>query len=161
MNTWEYQMAMFPPTGPPKSIQYEERYYDDDPKMPVDCLLYYDQHGELIGIMEHYPQDIYAPTAPEGAPVANKGATITWNRPDHDFVPVCLALCREAGRRWDDIDPFRDWDNLFPHCKDAAHAWFKAYPEWKTGEKFDPDAVDAARAAKAAEEAATQGEPTG
>jgi RimJ/RimL family protein N-acetyltransferase len=54
--SWEYQKKPFPLTGIP-GINYFKGVLGADDDRWVNCLLRYNDNGELIGILNHYPFD--------------------------------------------------------------------------------------------------------
>lgn len=147
MQTWEFLTTCYPTEGQKNSVQYDRRFAYGDPTLPIDALLYYDHQGELAGILEHYPQDIPTPQRPpEGKPMEEKGNVTIWNRPDLEFRVIAMPLAKESVKRWDDMDPVKEWNHYFPHCQAFVQEWRNTYPEWEIGATFDPDAAEAARA---------------
>jgi uncharacterized protein YndB with AHSA1/START domain len=89
MFTWESQAAQYPPSGPP-GISYFRG--DLSEGLFVDCLLYRDETGELVGILNHYPTDF--------PPHEREGDENVWVRPDRRRQGVGSALITEAFLRW-------------------------------------------------------------
>jgi uncharacterized protein YndB with AHSA1/START domain len=89
MYTWESQAAQYPPTGPP-GISYFRG--DLSEELFVNCLLYRDETGELIGILNHYPTEF--------PPHERAGDENIWVRPDRRRRGIGSALLSEASLRW-------------------------------------------------------------
>jgi GNAT superfamily N-acetyltransferase len=89
MYTWESQAAQYPTTGPP-GISYFRGTVSDE--LFVDCLLYRDETGELVGIFNHYPVDI--------PPHERQGDENIWVHPDRRRQGIGSALLLEARFRW-------------------------------------------------------------
>ena|SRR5579872_1312459 len=88
--TWESQAAQYPPTGPP-GISYFRGQVTAD--YHVDCLLYRDENGELIGILNRYPADF--------PPYEREGSVNMWVRPDRRRQGIGRSLGLEAMSRWE------------------------------------------------------------
>jgi uncharacterized protein YndB with AHSA1/START domain/GNAT superfamily N-acetyltransferase len=89
MYSWESQAAQYPPTGPP-GFAYVRGNVSDE--VYVDCLLYHDENGELVGILNRYPMDI--------PPHEREGDQNIWVRPDRRRQGIGSALTSEAFVRW-------------------------------------------------------------
>jgi GNAT superfamily N-acetyltransferase len=85
MFSWESQVAQYPPTGPP-GISYFRGNLTDE--LFVDCLLSRDENGELVGILNHYPNDI--------PPHEQRGGRNIWVHPDRRGQGIGTALTLEA-----------------------------------------------------------------
>jgi GNAT superfamily N-acetyltransferase len=93
--SWESQAGQYAPSGLP-GIGYERHYadgFDIGPEAPVDCLLMRDVHGQLVGILNHYPE-----TDPGGLEQA--GNVNLWVRPDRRRRGIGSMLMRAAQERW-------------------------------------------------------------
>jgi uncharacterized protein YndB with AHSA1/START domain len=92
--SWEKQAAQYPRTGPPGISYFRSELLDESGKVLlfVNCLLYRDETGELIGILNHYPTDI--------PPYEREGNENVWVRPDHRRQGIGTALVTEAFLRW-------------------------------------------------------------
>jgi uncharacterized protein YndB with AHSA1/START domain/GNAT superfamily N-acetyltransferase len=103
MYSWGSQAAQYPPKGPP-GISYFRGELGDG--LHVDCLLYRDESGDLVGILNHYPTDI--------PPHERAGAQNIWVHPDRRRQGIGSALSAEAFMRWTTVptDGFPDRDDL-------------------------------------------------
>ncbi|WP_158305633.1 MULTISPECIES: GNAT family N-acetyltransferase [unclassified Nocardioides] len=86
--SWESQVRQYPQPGL-SGIQYFKG--DLSPTVWVDCLLYYDATGELIGILNHYPMDNDDEVA---------GSVNVYVRPDRQRQGIATQLIDECARRW-------------------------------------------------------------
>ncbi len=89
MYSWESQAAQYPPSGPPGFSYFRGNVSDE---LYVDCLLYRDQAGELVGILNHYPTDI--------PPHEREGDGNIWVRPDRRRQGIGSSLVTESFIRW-------------------------------------------------------------
>ena len=92
MYSWASQAAQYPAIGPP-GISYFRGNLNDE--LFVDCLLYRDEKGELVGILNHYPMEI--------PPLERAGAQNVWVRPDRRRQGIGSALTKEAFMRWTNV----------------------------------------------------------
>lgn len=81
----------------------------------VDCLLYYSDGGQLIGILNHYPVDI--------DPWEKKGNVNLWVHPQAQRMGVGTALITETEKRWGPIN----WEQQ--SYSEAGAAFIKWYIE--------------------------------
>lgn len=88
--SWESQAVQYPRTGP-AGISYFRGDLDDREEY-VDCLLYRNDAGQLIGILNYYPQNIGV--------WEKKGNVNIWVKPTHQHCGVASRLLAEADRRW-------------------------------------------------------------
>jgi GNAT superfamily N-acetyltransferase len=98
MYSWESQAAQYPQTGPP-GISYVRGQVSDE--LFVDCLLYRDENGDLVGILNHYPVDF--------PPYEREGDENIWVHPSRRRQGIATALLLEARVRW---RRFQRADNL-------------------------------------------------
>ena len=89
MHSWESQAAQYPEIGPPGISHYREELIGG---IFVDCLLYRDEQGELVGILNHYPDAI--------PPYERAGDQTMWVRPANRRQGIGSALARDAFFRW-------------------------------------------------------------
>jgi uncharacterized protein YndB with AHSA1/START domain len=89
MYPWESQAAQYPPTGPP-GVSYFRG--DVNKELYVDCLLYRDETGALVGILNRYPTAF--------PPHEREGDQNVWVRPDRRRQGIGTALLTEASFRW-------------------------------------------------------------
>ena len=61
----------------------------------VDCLLWRDEHGLVIGVLNHYPTDF---------PLERAGNVNVFIEPSHKRQGIGTALVAEANRRWGPIN---------------------------------------------------------
>lgn len=64
-----------------------------EPLAFIDCLLYRDEDGLLVGILNHYPDS--------NSEIEHAGNANIWVKPDHQRQGIGTALLKEAMRRWD------------------------------------------------------------
>lgn len=123
--TWDSQAKQYDKVGKP-GINYERHYatgcFDEigDPcDAPVDCLLYRNNKGHIIGILNHYPTTSYESPFLHAMkhPTETAGNVNVWVRPDRQRRGVGRKLITEALRRWPDIDVTQQ------KYTPAGHAW--------------------------------------
>jgi GNAT superfamily N-acetyltransferase len=85
---WETQVAKYPPTGPP-GLSY---FPGVTPLGTIDCLLWRNEAGEVVGIFNHYPF-----RTPEGQ---EPGSINVWVKPGWQRRGIANRLGDEAVRRW-------------------------------------------------------------
>jgi GNAT superfamily N-acetyltransferase len=84
---WEHEACQYVHHGTP-GIHLEQH---DFAGSVVDCLLYRDSEGLLVGILNHFN---------EGNPLEKPGAINLWVKPDHQRQGIATALLRDAWHRW-------------------------------------------------------------
>jgi GNAT superfamily N-acetyltransferase len=89
MSDWDTQTQWYPPTGPPGLSYFPGR----TPAGTIDCLLWRNEAGELVGILNHYPF-----RTPEGQ---EPGTFNVWVKPGWQRRGIASRLGDEAFRRWD------------------------------------------------------------
>jgi len=90
--SWESQAVQYPPKGK-AGIDYFKGVVDS--RVYVDCLLYRNEEGDLIGILNHYPMDV--------PPFEIKGNFGIWIKPENQRQGIATKLLQEALNRYDDI----------------------------------------------------------
>jgi GNAT superfamily N-acetyltransferase len=107
------EARLYPPHGEPGITYFEDRVGGI---FTVDCLLYRDTAGELVGLFEHYPLGL--------PPFEREKAIALHVRPDHQRQGVATRLLEEALRRWPlDLDhqAWRGAGRLFYTTWKARH----------------------------------------
>jgi GNAT superfamily N-acetyltransferase len=96
--TWESQAEQYPPTGQP-GVSYFRGDMSDGfgPGAHIDCLLFRDASGVLVGILNHYPMDF--------PPYEQAGNVLVIVREDRQRRGIGTRLVREAMTRWP-VDPY-------------------------------------------------------
>ncbi|OXM69600.1 GNAT family N-acetyltransferase [Amycolatopsis vastitatis] len=91
--SWPSQAAQYPQSGPP-GISYFRGDVSESfgSGAYVDCLLMRDVDGVLVGILNHYPQDL--------PPHERAGAVSIRVRPDRQRRGIGTHLLKEAMTRW-------------------------------------------------------------
>lgn len=90
MYSWASQAMQYPASDEPGFVYRRE--HTEAVRHPVDCLLYYSEGGQLIGILNHYPEDI--------PPFEKAGNVNLWVHPDAQRMGIGMKLLAEADRRW-------------------------------------------------------------
>jgi GNAT superfamily N-acetyltransferase len=85
---WETQVGQYPPSGP-AGLSY---FAGETPLGVIDCLLYRNEAGELVGILNHYPF-----RTPEGQ---EPGTFNVWVKPGWQRRGIGTRLGDEAKKRW-------------------------------------------------------------
>jgi GNAT superfamily N-acetyltransferase len=85
---WETQVDQYPPKGAP-GLSY---FPGVTPLGTIDCLLWRNEAGELVGIFNHYPF-----RTPEGQ---EPGTFNVWVKPGWQRRGIASRLANEALRRW-------------------------------------------------------------
>ena len=86
---FDSQSRQYPKSGRPGITYFRGQVTRD---YHVDCLLYRNEDGELVGILNHYPEDF--------PPYEKKGAVNVRVRPDHQRRGIGSALIVEALERF-------------------------------------------------------------
>lgn len=86
---WNNQFEQYPKTGP-KGISYFKGEIDD--KTWVDCLLYRNSKGKLIGVLNHYPFNFH--------PYEKKGNINVMVDPNHQREGIGQELLKSAMKKW-------------------------------------------------------------
>jgi hypothetical protein len=89
MLPWESQITQYERSGPP-GVSYFRGQVSES--LHVDCLLYRDEGGDLVGILNHYPADI--------RPFQLAHDMNIWVRPDRRRRGIASTLLLEAHFRW-------------------------------------------------------------
>jgi hypothetical protein len=84
---WEHEACQYAHTGTPGIHLEQHSYYQS----VVDCLLYRDAQGLLVGILNHYN---------EGNPFEHAGALNVWVKPGNTRQGIATELLREANKHW-------------------------------------------------------------
>lgn len=87
--SWTSQVRQYPAKGRP-GVEYFAGVIPD--VMTVDCLLYRDADGHIVGILNHYPVD--------NLPWETAGNVNIWVRSDWQRKGVASLLVQEARHRW-------------------------------------------------------------
>lgn len=87
--SFESQAAQYPASGPPGLSYYRGEISESE---WVDCLLYRDDDGGLLGILNYYAMDF--------PPWEQAGNCNIWVRHDHRRQGIGTRLLREAHARW-------------------------------------------------------------
>ena len=93
------QVSQYPDSGPP-GVSYF-RGEDDDLRKKgwwVDALLYRDKDGKVLGILNHYPQDM--PAEQRGGPSEKKGNVNIFIDPKNKRSGIASELLKEATARY-------------------------------------------------------------
>jgi len=88
MLPWETQVVQYPESGPPGLSYFPGR----TPLGVIDCLLWRNEAGEVVGILNHYPF-----RTPEGQ---EPGSFNLWVKPGWQRRGIGTQLGSEAERRW-------------------------------------------------------------
>jgi GNAT superfamily N-acetyltransferase len=91
--SWESQARQYAYRDAP-GIRLERHHVGDWPDWTqVDCLLYRDENGLLVGILNRYLDS--------NNPLEQEGNCNLWVRPDRQRQGIGTALLVEAMKRWD------------------------------------------------------------
>ena len=94
MLPWESQVTQYEPSGPPGTSYFRGQLTE---RLHVDCLLYRDESGDLVGILNHYPVDV--------PPFQSAHDINIWVRPDRRRRGIASTLLLEAFFRWGPFPP--------------------------------------------------------
>lgn len=89
--SWVSQAMQYPAKGEPgvtHTVEFSEGY----PDAPIDCLLYRTDQGQLVGILNHYRQDM--------PPYEKAGNINIWVHPDAQGIGIGTCLVAEADKRF-------------------------------------------------------------
>lgn len=113
LHTWASQVRQYPKLGTP-GLTFEEHEVAvaqvtykptgmvvAEVLTVVDCVLYRNRKGHLIGILNHYRDDCYEF---DGSLLEKAGNVNVWVRPDRRRRGVGTKLVAAALRRWPEID---------------------------------------------------------
>lgn len=92
---WESQACQYPPTATPGIHLISPRITLSGHDTVVDCLLYYNDDEQLVGIFNHYNAN---------NPLQVEGSANLWVRPDHQRQGIGTSLLRRADELWDLFD---------------------------------------------------------
>ncbi|HWE56021.1 MAG TPA: GNAT family N-acetyltransferase [Acidimicrobiales bacterium] len=95
MPVWDTQADQYPAVGP-AGLSYFRGELDSEHF--VNCLLARDDHGRLIGILNHYPADI--------ASRERRGNVNIWVHPEHQRQGIGSTLVKEMLSRGWAVNPF-------------------------------------------------------
>jgi GNAT superfamily N-acetyltransferase len=95
IHTWRSQACQYAPTGDPGITLEHYNICIQGSYTMVDCLLYRDTDGTLIGIWNHYN---------ENNPFQAPGSCNLWVRPDKQRQGIGTELLRRADELWDLAD---------------------------------------------------------
>jgi GNAT superfamily N-acetyltransferase len=105
---WANQVKQYPQNGP-EGISYFKGEVRDK---WVDCLLYRNKAGKLIGVLNHYPFSF--------PPYESKGNINVMVDPKEQKKGIGKKLMAEAIKRWKDIDLYKQkWTSSGKHMLDA------------------------------------------
>jgi GNAT superfamily N-acetyltransferase len=89
--SWESQVKQYPELGAPGIGYFKGDVSDTFPGKWVDCLLFRDPNGQLVGILNHYPFDF---------PLEDKGSVNIWVHPRMTRRGIGTQLWDEAVKKW-------------------------------------------------------------
>lgn len=93
--TWESQVIQYPSTGPAGIGYMQGPIPEVHPGYYVDCLLYRDLAGRVVGILNHYNED--------SPPWERAGNVNLWVHPQRRRQGIATALWLEAKARWPEV----------------------------------------------------------
>ncbi len=94
--SWESQSTQYAPTGKP-GIHLEQHTVGNT---VIDCLLFRNEDGELVGILNHYNENNHW---------QKPGSCNLWVHPDHQRQGIASALLRDAWHRWQLSYEHQNW----------------------------------------------------
>lgn len=115
---WDSQAYQYPPTGEPGISLMSPTLNIQGHLTVIDCLLYRDEDGSLLGIFNHYN---------DNNPLQPPGSANLWVRPDKQRQGIATALLRRADELWDLYDQ--------SSYTETGNAWIKGLV---TKGKIDP-----------------------
>lgn len=139
--SWEHQSAQYPARGEP-GISYFQAHLPDG--KAVDCLLYRDERGELVGILNRFPQDI--------EPYERAGNASVYVHPQRRRRGIGSALIMEALDRWGLKGDFESFT-------DSGAAFAAGLVRRLSGSSYDFRTTSPSRRPASATEDAPSGEP--
>jgi len=89
---WDQQVGQYPRKGPP-GLSYFRGEMGGPDDWYVDCLLWRDKKGKLLGVVNHYPVDM--------PPHELKGNINVMVDPAHQGEGIGKTLLKAAIKRWD------------------------------------------------------------
>lgn len=87
--SWQGQSAQYPRKDTP-GIHYFKGLIS--PEDWVDCLLFYDKAGDLVGVLNHFPKDM--------PPYEKKGNISVFVKPNRLREGIATRLLKAALKRW-------------------------------------------------------------
>jgi GNAT superfamily N-acetyltransferase len=125
MLDWDSQVGQYPAVGPPGLSYFAGR----TPRGVIDCLLWRNEAGEVVGILNHYPFE-----TPEGQ---QPGTFNVWVKPGWQRRGIASRLGDEAYRRWDIDVPLQKYT---PEGAALAMHWVARHqPDTSTGSTRSTD----------------------
>jgi GNAT superfamily N-acetyltransferase len=105
---WETLSEVFPHTGEPGIAHQRQVHGELGPHAVTESLLYYNESGNLVGVLNYYPNDVPAPAGhvlqiledPSRRFIERAGNFVVIVHPEHQRTGVGTKLLREAVKRW-------------------------------------------------------------